>query len=67
LDDHAAGYRAAVARGGFDPQFGARPLRRYIQEHIENYIAKGLLDGSIQRGQTIDIPPEILGSNFPSS
>lgn len=56
---------AAVTRGGYNPEFGARPLRRYIQEHIENYIAKGLLDGSIKPGDTVEIPREHL--NFPSS
>ena len=51
---------ASVARGGYSPEFGARPLRRYIQEHIENYIAKGLLDGSIKAGDRVEIPPEVL-------
>ena len=51
---------ASVARGGYSPEFGARPLRRYIQEHIENYIAKGLLSGEIKAGESVEIPPELL-------
>ncbi len=50
----------AVARGGYSPEFGARPLRRFIQEHIENYIARGLLSGTIQRGQVVEIGQEML-------
>lgn len=51
---------AAVARGGFSPEFGARPLRRFIQEHIENYVAKGLISGEIQRGQVVEVDPARL-------
>lgn len=51
---------ATVVAGGFSAEFGARPLRRFIQDHVENYIAKGLLSGSIQRGQLIEINPEML-------
>ena len=50
----------AVARGGYTAEFGARPLRRYIQEHIENYVARGLIAGDIKRGDMIEFPPNIL-------
>lgn len=50
----------AIARGGYDPEFGARPLRRFIQENIENYIAKKLISGEIKKGQVVDIHPSIL-------
>ena len=36
---------AELARGGFDPVFGARPLKRAIQQHLENPIAKLILQG----------------------
>ncbi|MBL8470252.1 MAG: ATP-dependent chaperone ClpB [Rhodocyclaceae bacterium] len=36
---------AEVAKAGFDPVFGARPLKRAIQEHIENPLAKQILEG----------------------
>lgn len=44
-----------IANTGYDPVFGARPLRRLIQEKIENKIAKELITGQIGRGQTIEI------------
>jgi len=36
---------AEVARTGFDPVFGARPLKRAIQQHIENPVARLILEG----------------------
>ena len=51
---------AYVSKLGSNTQFGARPLRRFIQEHIENYIAEGLLSGSIKRGQEVEIPLSVL-------
>ena len=39
----------------YDPQFGARPLRRYIQHTVETLIAKKILDGSILPGETITV------------
>ena len=35
-----------IAKVGFDPVFGARPLKRAIQQHLENPIAKAILEGS---------------------
>ncbi len=42
VDDDAL---AEIARAGFDPVFGARPLKRAIQERIENPLAKQILEG----------------------
>ena len=39
----------------YDPQFGARPLRRYIQHTGETLIAKKILEGSILPGETITV------------
>jgi ATP-dependent Clp protease ATP-binding subunit ClpB len=36
---------ALLAEAGFDPVFGARPLKRAIQERIENPLAKQILEG----------------------
>ena len=45
-----------LAREGFDPVYGARPLRRLIQKKIENRIATALLDGSIEEsGGTVKV------------
>jgi ATP-dependent Clp protease ATP-binding subunit ClpC len=40
---------------GFDPKFGARPLRRAIQNMVEDQMAEGLLNGKFQRGETVVI------------
>jgi len=47
--------RAHVAREGYDPQFGARPLRRAIQRAIENPLAKTVLAGEFTRGDTVRV------------
>lgn len=44
-----------LAKEGFDPQYGARPLRRAIQKHIEDRLSEELLRGNIQRGDTVQI------------
>ena len=43
----------AVAKAGFDEVYGARPLRRAIQSHIEDAISEKILDGSIKNGDHI--------------
>jgi ATP-dependent Clp protease ATP-binding subunit ClpB len=47
--------RAFLANEGYDPQFGARPLKRVIQKEVENRIARAILDGTIHDGDTINI------------
>jgi len=44
-----------IAELGFDPQFGARPLKRVIQKEIENKLAIELLEGNIEAGKNISI------------
>lgn len=44
-----------LAAVGFDPLFGARPLKRAIQQHLENPLAQSLLQGNILPGETIVI------------
>ncbi|MDQ6659959.1 MAG: AAA family ATPase, partial [Chloroflexota bacterium] len=44
-----------LANEGYDPQFGARPLKRVIQKEVENRIARSLLDGTIHDGDTVGI------------
>jgi ATP-dependent Clp protease ATP-binding subunit ClpB len=44
-----------LVKMGFDPQFGARPLKRVIQRHVENDIAKRMLSGELVEGDTVDI------------
>ena len=40
---------------GYDPQFGARPLKRFIQKNVETIAAKAILEGRIIEGNTIVI------------
>jgi len=47
--------RAHVAREGYDPQFGARPLRRAIQRAVENPLAKAVLSGEFTRDDTVRV------------
>ena len=44
-----------VVEGGYDPMYGARPLKRYLQKHVETLAAKLMLEGRIGAGQTIVI------------
>lgn len=45
----------AVADAGFDPVYGARPLRRAIQTNVEDMLSEKMLDGSVNRGDTVKI------------
>ncbi|HMN96438.1 MAG TPA: ATP-dependent chaperone ClpB [Phycisphaerales bacterium] len=45
----------ALASEGYDPQFGARPLRRVIQQRIENALAARILAGEFSEGDTIAV------------
>jgi ATP-dependent Clp protease ATP-binding subunit ClpB len=47
--------RELLANMGYDPQFGARPLKRTIQKEVENRIARALLDGTVRDGDTVEI------------
>ena len=47
--------REQLADMGYDPQYGARPLKRVIQREVENRIAHAILDGSVRDGDTVEI------------
>ncbi|PKM61004.1 MAG: ATP-dependent chaperone ClpB [Firmicutes bacterium HGW-Firmicutes-4] len=49
----------AVIEMGFDPAYGARPLKRYLQKHIETMVGKEIIKGNIHEGQAIiiDVDP----------
>lgn len=49
-----------IAELGYDPEYGARPLKRVIQDRIENLVAKKVLAGEVSRGEVITIHPEEL-------
>jgi ATP-dependent Clp protease ATP-binding subunit ClpB len=52
LDDKA---RELLAREGYDPNYGARPLKRAIQTLIQNPLAVKLLSGEVVPGQTVRV------------
>ena len=49
---------AELARKGFDPKYGARPLRRAIQSRVEDAVAEKLLDGTLKAGDTAKLTVE---------
>jgi ATP-dependent Clp protease ATP-binding subunit ClpC len=44
-----------LAREGFDPEYGARPLRRTIQRLVENELSRMVLDGRITPGDLVTV------------
>ncbi|MDP7618931.1 MAG: AAA family ATPase [Dehalococcoidia bacterium] len=52
LTDEARNWLANI---GFDPTFGARPLRRAIQRHLENNLAREVLAGRINEGKSVKV------------
>jgi ATP-dependent Clp protease ATP-binding subunit ClpB len=45
--------RRHIAAEGFDPAYGARPLRRYLQREVETRIGRALLGGDVADGSTV--------------
>ena len=58
ITDAAKDYLAEV---GYDPTFGARPLKRAIQRHLENRLAEDLLAGKFGNGDTIRVDRTLAG------
>ena len=44
-----------IVEGGYDPMYGARPLKRYLQKYVETLAAKLILEGNVGSGDTIII------------
>jgi len=47
--------REFIARQGFDPVYGARPLRRFLQHELETRIGRALIAGDVMDGATIRV------------
>jgi ATP-dependent Clp protease ATP-binding subunit ClpB len=47
--------KAHLVQEGFDPAYGARPLKRVLQKEIENALSRMILKGEVRDGQTVDI------------
>ncbi|WP_338669961.1 ATP-dependent chaperone ClpB [Pseudodesulfovibrio methanolicus] len=47
--------KAFIAQSAYDPSFGARPLHRYLQHHLETPLAKRLIGGDLADGQAVTV------------
>jgi len=54
--------KAAIIKNGADPLFGARPLKRYIQGHIESLLARFIIENSPEEGSTLTVDADEKGS-----
>jgi ATP-dependent Clp protease ATP-binding subunit ClpC len=55
---------ALIAEEGYDPEFGARPLRRTIQRQVDNVLSRMVLDGSLKSGDRVAVGAEKDGPGF---
>ena len=51
-----------IVDGGYDVNFGARPLKRYIQTNVENLLARKILEGNLDDGATLTV--DVDGDKF---
>ena len=61
LTDEAAAF---IAEEAYDPVYGARPLRRYIQRYVETPLAREIIGGSIEENSTVIIDVDDHGLRF---
>ena len=50
--------KALIIENGYDPVYGARPLKRYLQSHAETLIARTILSGDLHAGDTLVVDAE---------
>lgn len=50
-----------LAAEGFDPEYGARPLRRAVQRHLENALSKRILTGELREGDHVVVDADSEG------
>ncbi|HTS65567.1 MAG TPA: ATP-dependent chaperone ClpB [Candidatus Acidoferrales bacterium] len=53
--------RASLVRSGYDPRYGARPLKRAIQKRIETPLGRLLIQGAVKDGQTVHVDVDGAG------
>jgi ATP-dependent Clp protease ATP-binding subunit ClpA len=56
--------KAALVAEGYDPTYGARPLRRVIQRQVENQVSKRLLAGEFAEGDAVLVDRTDSGYTF---
>ena len=54
--------RQTIAERGFNPIFGARPIKRIIQNELQNALARELIRGEFDEGDTIEV--DFVDGNF---
>ena len=55
---------AFIARAAYDPAFGARPVKRYLQKHVETELAAMLIRGAVSDGQSVTVDADGEKLNF---
>ena len=58
------GAKEQLARVGYDPVFGARPLKRAIQQLIETPLSRKIIAGDVQDGDDVRLEPSVNGFTF---
>ena len=53
--DLTDGARAWLGRVGYDPVYGARPLKRAVQKYLQDPLADAILRGDVRDGQTVKV------------
>ena len=61
LDDSA---KQLLVSRGYDPQLGARPMRRIVQKTVENLVARYVLSGAVSAGATVPITAEMVAEQL---
>jgi ATP-dependent Clp protease ATP-binding subunit ClpC len=59
--------RAYLVKVGYDPAYGARPLRRALEQYIENPLAARLLSGEVKEGDSVVVDHSSEGLVFQTS
>ena len=44
-----------IIDNGFDPNYGARPLKRFIKNNVETLVAKKIISGEVEAGETLKV------------
>jgi ATP-dependent Clp protease ATP-binding subunit ClpB len=47
-----------IIASAYDPQYGARPIRRYLQHTVETMLSRAILQGTVKPGQTVTVDVE---------
>ena len=50
--------RAQILDAAYDPMYGARPLRRYLQHTVENLVGRKIVAGEVSPGATLTVDAE---------